>query len=255
MSCAVLSLLFTLLFTGHAKAVTAEDVISRARKHVATEDKLNAINTLILRGHIFDPEGKQTDNIQLFFKKPDKERIVYDNDVRVDITVCNGHEGHKQHTMKENNRMRLYLLKHSIVHGMLVDARENLYFYRAYEGVIGARVTYAGKAQVQGQEVDVLKYSYPGDVSFTRYIDPKTGALIASDDKDGIRSVENETMVVDGIRFPKAFKTYNAEGLLLMTIKFEEITVNKPLDDQLFDFNDEWYKRDYWKQFANEAAE
>ena len=242
LSCVVLFLMT--LSAVLVEAVTAEDVIKKARMHIGTEEKLKAVRTLAFRGYILDAEGRRLTTVYMFLKKPDKHRVEYGDSKQIEVVATNGFEGFKLLTTKADNKTQVWLLKHNLVRKMVIDARENLYFFQGHEGTRGAAVSYEGKAQIFGKQADVLKYSYIGGVYYMRYIDSATGVVIATDDENGLRNVEEDATLIDGVRLSKKLNGYTKDGKLFMTIVFESITVNEPLDDGLFEFPNEIYKRE-----------
>jgi len=219
-----------------ANATPEERAIIQARAALGPEDKLTAVNTLVLAGNITDSKNAQVGQILLLFKKPARQRSeIRAPDQSIAIQGSDGVEGWSLSIDKNNNK-KIAVLKSAEEIQNVYMSMENLYFYRATERIIGATVTNNGDAQYRDTACWKVTFHYPNNLNYVRYLDRSTGQLRGTVlDPLGAEFVEEGEKVVDGIKFPVTLHTYTKDGQLAQNIKFDKILVNQPLDDRLFD--------------------
>lgn len=224
-------------------AETVEQVIERARAYLGKEKALKAVNTLQYSGRVIDGEGNQTGTISLEFKRPYLQRLELDSEAGIETTGVNGYEGWRERIDKENPlRNGVMVLPPTQVQYLIANARENLNFFRGPETTPGGTVKLEGSAEKRGKDTWQVLFEYPGGLTYTRFFDKKTGALIATESGTPNQSsdtlptmVENGSMMVAGVKFPKEVQTYDGDKLIRSVI-FDEIKVNEPIKDSIFDF-------------------
>jgi len=218
-----------------ANATPEERAILTARSALGPEDKLTAVNTLVMAGVIIDSNNQPAGQVILLFKKPARQRSeMRAADQTIILQGSDGIEGWMLSIDKKNNR-NVSVLKAPQETQNIYMSMENLYFYRATEHVTGASVTMDGDVQYHDAACWKVSFHYPNNFTYVRYIDRANGQLHGTVlEPVGAEFIEQGNLVVDGINFPQVLRSYNKNGQLAQTIQFQKILVNQPLDDRLF---------------------
>jgi outer membrane lipoprotein-sorting protein len=217
--------------------VTQEDrLIAQARAALGPEDKLLAVQTLRLRGQIFDTKNQLGGSIEFLFKKPAHQRSEFQTTTQDKVIECsNGVEGWMASSEKAG-QMKFSIMKAPTETQNIYTSLENLYFYRATELVRGAEVTSEGPVTYRNNLCWKVSFHYPNDMIYVRYFDKTTGELRGTVvQPNGAEFVEEGKMMVAGIAFPTQLQNYTSDGKLTQTVKFTSIEVNAPMDDKVFE--------------------
>jgi outer membrane lipoprotein-sorting protein len=219
-----------------ANATPEEHAIILARAALGPDDKLTAINTLVLAGTMTDGKNQALGQVVLLFKKPARQRSeIRAPDQSVIIQGSDGVEGWFLSIDKNNNKT-ISVLKSPQEMQNIYMTMENLYFYRATERIQGASVTMDGETQYHDFPCWKVSFHYPDNFTYVRYIDRVNGQLHGSViEPIGAEFIEEGQKIVNGVNFPVILRNYKKDGQLDQTIKFNNIIINQPLDDRLFD--------------------
>jgi outer membrane lipoprotein-sorting protein len=219
-----------------ANATPEERVIIQARAALGPEDKLDAVNSLVLSGNVSDSKNQPVGQIVIMFKKPARQYSeLRTTDQALIIQGSDGMEGWILGIDKNTNKT-LTVLKAPDEMQNTYMSMENLFFFRASEHVRGATVSLDGEAQYRGIPCWKISFHYPDSFTYVRYIDKTTNQLRGTVlNPIGAEFVEEGDTTVDGIIFPAVLHEYNKSGDLVQSIKFDKIMVNQPLSDGLFE--------------------
>ncbi len=214
----------------------AEALIRMAREHLGGDEKLESIQSLKYVGTIDSPDRDRVGTITLYLKKPLQQRIEIETESGMgEITAVNGYEGWILIRGIDERLSEVKVMDPQNLNRMLVSTWENLHFFAkpvAYHGKIHHR----GETEYRGRPVYELHVVYPGGTpTYVRFFDRHTGELVGSRTDDGLEFIESGMILVDGIQFPRKIEALRGERRIHI-ITFEEIEVNPPLDDELFEF-------------------
>ncbi len=234
----LISLSFFLTPLLHAAEAQLDDVIAQARGLLGTEEALTSVETLHYSGTVLDSEGAVIDTIELYFKKPYFQKLIIENDKVRRTTAVNISEGFIEVIDKEDEKNSgILILDAARVRRLIANAVENLYYYQGPKQRPGGKIELLGTKTVHGKQCYEVKFSYPSGLFYVRYFDVEDGSIVSTiNGETNMENIETDVMVIDGIRFPKKIASYDEEGDLLRTVVFEEITVNEPLDNSIFEF-------------------
>ncbi|MEM8550505.1 MAG: hypothetical protein AAGF10_06920, partial [Verrucomicrobiota bacterium] len=228
-------------------AQSVEDVITKARARLGSEEALNNVETVQFIGVAINGQGEVTDDVILQFKKPTMQRLTVESDNFKRITATNGFEGYTE-IIDKYDPLSSGIIVHDAerVRRLIANSLENLYFFRGPYHLRGASVADEGMKSIDGEPCHVIRYSYPGDYHYLRRFNAKTGRVVSTINiSTDFETVEEGVIEVDGILFPEQINTYDDEGDLIRAVKFNQIIVNQPLDDSLFDFPDVMSNKSY----------
>ena len=199
---------------------------------------------------MMDANGKRAENIELTVKKPMSMRIFRVSAGETTVTATNGFEGYKLIHYSSDTNDKLFVMAHEAVRKLMARAVENLYFFSGYENMKGGSAEYEGTESIDGKLAHKIRFIYPeGADQYLRYFDIKTGAVLATITNGIVRQIEKETMVVDGIRFPKQVDLYDVKNNEFMgSFIFTQVVINKRLSNDLFDFPSGWNKMEGWEK-------
>lgn len=207
-----------------------------ARAYQGGDKALDRVRTLKFSGTIENVETGETSLITLWLKKPDMQRQELEVGEAKDTRVVAGLEGWRQITIVDEEgqtRVRTVLLPSEEIRAMQAMTWENLYFHEGIERVLG-RVKHMGTKEFEEREVYVLRFEHRPGVYFDRHFDVETGKLIATG-TDGQLFVDDGEVVVQGIKFPATQQMRGEDGEVVNIITFENIEVNAPIEDSLFE--------------------
>ncbi len=220
-----------------AMADELDSVLAQARSAIGDEATLRAVNSIHYVGTVINADGEPTGKLELYFQKPNRQRIELSSGGVTEITCVNGYEGWIQRLHRDDPAQEgLLILQAAQVEQLIHNARENLYFFLGPRHHRGGKIEYTGRVQRDGRQVHQVDFSYPRGTTYIRYFDVASGKLISTRTADnGLEMIETERMEIDGIQFPRTVRTYQ-DGKLQRVVEFDEIQVNAPMDDALFDF-------------------
>lgn len=239
MRCFTLSVLL-LCLSSLASAITAEEVVARARSYLGTEEALNRVESLSFRGTVTNRAGDRVSTMSLELMSPNFQKMTIVNQETYSVTVVNAFEGlTRVHNLDNPSLYTIAVLPPDRVEFLRANSLENLNFFRGAEVSSKAALVLNGETIKRGRPVYRLESQYP-NVTYTRFFDRENGQLIATRISQGdYELVEQDYFQVEGIRFPRHVLTYSPDGHLLRTVTFEEIIINPKLTVEDFTLTDE----------------
>ena len=221
-----------------AAEANLDDVIAQARAHLGTEADLESVNTLTYKGRVLDAEGTVIDSITLYFKKPYFQKLVIENDKLRRTTAVNTSEGFIEVIDKQDGKNSgILILDAPRVRRLIANAVENLYYYRGPYQRPGGEVELLGTKTMRGVPCYEVKFSYPSGLFYIRYFSQEDGSIVSTiNGETDLENIETDSITVDGVQFPKRIDSYDNEGDLLRTVVFDEIMINEPMDNSIFEF-------------------
>jgi len=234
---ALLLLLLPLLVSA-VSAITADEIVAKAREKIGGDARLDSVQSLEFFGEIesLDADNPTTGTVRMRFEKPFKQRLdTTVGDVSSTVGVGD-YEGFTQQVRISDGASNLNVMPAEQVARLRSNSAENLYFFKGTER-LGGKVTLLGEEIYNGRSAYRVKFEYPSGVGFER--------LFATDDFDLLTTfpvgqsrlefVEEGEQVVDGITFAKKVKTL-VNGELQRVVTFTEINVNPEFADDTFTF-------------------
>lgn len=216
-----------------AATPTAAETIQRARVHLGGDAALDRVQSLIYRG-TFETADAVTGQIVITLKKPARQHLELIIDDTRRITAINDFEGWERVSRISNpEEWSMVLIDFNEFRRMRANTWENLFFFRGIEQMRG-RVIDRGLVTFNEKEAHLLVFEYDRNLSYSRYFDPQSGRLYATVNDRGQEIREEGEMMVDGIRFPREIIS-RVDGRDVMRVRFSEIRVNPPVDDQIFE--------------------
>jgi len=233
LSLTVFTLLGSAALTSLIAVPTAADTIRLARTHLGGDAALDRVNSLVYRGTFETADGVKG-QINITLKKPARQHLELIVDDTQRVTAINDFEGWERVAKISNpDDWSMVLIDFNEFRRMRANSWENLFFFRGIEQMRG-KVVDRGLVPFDGRQAHLLVFEYDRNLSYARYFDPATGALFATVNDRGQEIREEGEMMVDGIRFPREIVS-RLQDRDVMRVRFTEIRVNPPVDDQLFE--------------------
>ncbi len=237
---AVLSLILSALPPVRAADDVAA-VITRCRAFVGSETALKSIQCVRYVGVLEATDAKGATVIKgqldVTFQSPYRMRQVITTAKTIETT---GLDDFSSWVLEQNAanpaQRRFNPRKVEAIARSRANVWENLAFYRGIEAV-GGRIEDAGTVTLDGQTARKLIFRHDNQIHFSRWFDPASGRLLLTETDDGTAIREEGEIRSGGLRFPKKLvnTTKDPAGTTgKLTIIFEKITVNEPLDAGAF---------------------
>jgi len=233
-SSSLTSLVFLLALAAPLSAQpTAAQTIAQARVFLGGDAALDRVQSLIYRG-TFETADGVTGQINITLKKPASQHLEIISDDMRRVTAINEFEGWERVSRISNpDEWSMVLIDFNEFRRMRANSWENLFFFKGIERMRGT-VADRGMVQFDGRNAHLLVFQYDRDLTYSRYFDPATGQLFATVNDRGQDIRESGERIVDGIRFPAEIVSRVGDREV-MKVRFTEILVNAPVDDQLFE--------------------
>lgn len=215
--------------------ISVDEVLSLARSYRGTEPVLEALESIQYFSTVEGEEGQPDSKVNLMVKKPFLQRMETVNQGFISITITNGYEGYGMRKDIETGRQERFILTPQRVDEMIINALENLYFYKGFEHRNGS-LKAEGPIDYKGQSAYKTTTTYPSGVAYDRYFDTETGRLYATVSYDGIELIEEGSQKIEGIEFPERIQVHK-DGQLIYTVILDHIAVNRDVDDTLFELS------------------
>ena len=149
----------TLLFAVTLNGAEVDNILSKARARLGSEQKLNAVQTIQYEGKVYGAGGEQLDTLDLTFQKPAKQLLVVESEKMKRSTGVNGFEGFVEVINKEDPyKSGVIVLDFNRVRRLLANAAENLYFFEGPKQRSGGEITLEGTQEVRGRECYKLRF-------------------------------------------------------------------------------------------------
>jgi len=228
-------------FTAQAfAALDADDVIKKARGVIAKDTGfLDRVTSIHYEGKVIDADGKAGQSFIIEIAAGGKRReLRYDKEFTVEISVVsNGLEAWSRRAeLTTGQSDSAKPLPHEIAERLSDMARSDLAFFKGSEG---GKVTLKNSSTVEGHKVYSLEYAYKSGYKSIRHFDAETFALVATDipqsDTTFQRQVEEETMLVDGVRVAKKV-SIRQDGKVAGTFVFDKVIINGEINQDSFAF-------------------
>jgi outer membrane lipoprotein-sorting protein len=229
-----------------ALAVTARAaepaIIAKARAYVGSEAALNGVKSIHFIGTLVtadpaDPAKQTRAALEIYFQKPEQQRIMATSDKSIEVTALDGYDGWQRvQDPADATKWQVKLLGADQIKRLRANTWENLAFFRGLERQ-GGSVEEQGTATVDGVACVKLAFIHAPAIVFYRFFDPATGRLVYTETEAGGSIREHGEMMVNGLRFPKSIVTVTKNGASqtqTVTITFEKITVNETVAASLF---------------------
>jgi hypothetical protein len=227
---------FALLTSGlsASAAPTADDIITRARALLGTEDQLNGLTTLQYFGDMYDGSDQKVGSIFMEFKKPASQRSEFITANGTEIEATDGFEAWAL-KIDSNGRKGMAIVQPPQLGAYIDTSYENLFFFHGPQQTRGGVVTLAGEADFHGNKCWKVSFQYSSGLTFTRYFDEQTGELRGTiTDLGHTEIIESGKLLAGGISFPDTIKSYS-DGKLVRIMRFTHIFVNQPIADEIFE--------------------
>jgi hypothetical protein len=227
--------------TGATRAAEPE-IITKARARLAPDEVLDAVQSLHFVGTLVRPDPsdrskEQVSAVEIFLRKPDRQRIIVTTDRLVEDTALDGYDAWDRIAEKSDPRKsKVTLLSTQQIRQMRADVWQNLAFFRGIERT-GGSIEDHGAVTIDGVVCEKISFVHTSGVIYDRYFEQATGRLVfTGNDVNNIR--EQGEMITGGIRFPKKIvitRKLEDGQPLVQTLTFDKITVNEPLANDLFE--------------------
>lgn len=230
-----LLLLFSFFLTSILGAMTPDEAVAKMRKHLATESTLENIETLRYQGTINLVDGT-INKFLVAYKKPFLQVVEIENDEMIMRRSMDGYQGFVEQKTKATGKIRQGIMGLDIYNSMVIEAIENLYFFKG-SPIFPMEVTIIEPSlQYEGKDALVIKFQHSYGIFYERTINKATGDILSSTSHNGVRLVEVGEQFIDGIRFPEKLENYDKDGKLVNSFNFDSIEVNPNLDDSYFSY-------------------
>lgn len=231
------SLICTALFLSalslHAATPSVNEIIQRARATVGSEKTLKSLITLEITGTIQPTNPKVPEaSIIIIARKPSSQRLEVRMDNLVESTILDGNEGCIVRSNLDQDATQMRPLSESELQRVQFNTRQFFSFYQP-DYKRGEQVEYAGIEQRRGIRCHKLIYKHPEGMELTRYFAVNDDSLISTVTDMGVESVEIDSQIIDGIKFPRKVEYYD-KNEKIHTIEIAAIKVNKPLEPGIF---------------------
>ncbi len=211
-----------------------DQLIRYARQTVGSEEALNGVVTLTYVGKIEEMADGRKGTIRMVLKKPMKQRLEVVIDGVKEVTAVNGSEGWLVRYDEASGESDLKIMDYLNVERMLINTWENLNFFSEPKDRF-AKTKYIGEVEHRGRPAYQMETHYLGGTRYIRYFDKETKELISSLTERGLETVESGMIESGGLKFPRKIDAFR-EGKRVHTVRFDEIIVNDPVSDVVFDF-------------------
>ncbi|HUX07243.1 MAG TPA: hypothetical protein VMX35_08015 [Acidobacteriota bacterium] len=230
--------LLVLMAVAVADAQTAEEIIAKAVDAMGGAEVLKAINTSRVIGRFSIPSYGLNLPMEVFSKRPNKKKIMLDFEGQQFIRCTNGTVAWQINPMDgitEPTPLNAYSTR---LFNMTASS-DAFYFDLEARGV---KTEFIGKEIVEGEELNHLRYSFPGDFVFDLFFDARTGlprlSIIVYTNPDSGAEVELKTLLSDyretnGITI--AFREENMEGEMQTIFEIISLETNIEVDDSIFE--------------------
>ena len=230
-----------------ALAETADEIIAKARAYRGGDAALSAVESVhftgVLETQKVTPTGlvPQKANVEIFFQKPCKQRIVATSAETIETTGLDDYVAwQREQDRADPTRWQLSVLGPEMIKWLRATAWENLNFFKGI-GQQGGTAKVIGPATVDGCASIKVAFAHDATIVFYRYFDPATGRLLFTETRDRAIKEEGE-ILVNGLRFPRkeiqTMKGLDATGkpierTLVMT--FDKISLNETFPESDFE--------------------
>jgi hypothetical protein len=217
-------------------------IIAKARSFAGPEAALDSLRSVHFTGTVTtsdptDPKKLTHATVDLIFQKPDQQRVMAVSDKTIETTALDGYEAWTRTALREDpTKWQQTLLGSDGVKHLRATVWETLAFYRGLERT-GGSVQDLGPATADGVACEKIAFIHGPNIVFYRYIDPKTGRLVLTENEAGSITKDEGDIRANGIHFAKTITTVvkRPDGRSqTITMDFDKVTVNEPFPDSYF---------------------
>lgn len=216
-------------------------ILARARARLGSEAAIEGLKTIHYVGTLTTADPKDSTKqlqakVEMFFQKPDRQRITATYDKFVETTALDAYEGWTRvQDSTDSSKWRLTLLDPGQIKRLRANTWESLSYFRGI-GRIGGRVEDKGPVSVDGVNCQKIAFIHDANIIFYRYFDAASGRLVLTETESGGTHREQGEIVAGGIRFPKTLVTMtkNGDRTQTVTLNYEKVTVNETFPANFF---------------------
>lgn len=209
------------------------DVIMTNYSVAMKTDKLSKVTSLKISGKMA-AMGMEMPMV-MYMKNPNKIKVTYSFNGQDMVSVFDGEKGYMINPMVgSSDPVELTPEQMKQVQNNNVLKNEILNYYKK------GQITLEGQEDVNGKPAHKLKINVEGSQPILMYLDKGTSLLVRNTaivDQMGtsmtIDSYMTDYVDIDGVVLPKK-TTAMANGMEAAVIVFDNIEVNKPMDDNIF---------------------
>ncbi|MGF1529815.1 MAG: hypothetical protein ACFCU4_00455 [Puniceicoccaceae bacterium] len=216
---------------------TVDEVIAASRAKIGSDDRLNSVETLQFRATLIrpgvDPARDDLPDLEIMIKKPRKQIIRINSERGLEASVVNEYEGYRLVKPKDAAEAMIEPMQTDELIRLTTNALENLSFFR-YPLNSNVRMRMIGPVTILGRDMLAIHFRHANGVEYVRYFDPETYALVGTLTGQ-LLTMESGQIKANGISFGSNLEVY-VDGNLAHTIKVNEVKVNQPLADALFEY-------------------
>lgn len=214
-----------------------DKIIDRARATIGTEEALQGLITLQLKGKVIPADPKMPEaSLIIIARKPSSQRLEVRVGDLVESTIVRGIYGaiiRSNENPDSQQVPHMRPLSEKELKRVKYNTRQFFAFFEP-DFKNGETVEHAGIEQHRGVRCHKLIYTHPEGMQMTRFFSVNDDTLVGSITDTGVESVEIEHTVIDGIRFPTKVEYYENQKML-HSIEIAEIKANKPLPVGIFE--------------------
>lgn len=228
--------------TGFVQAGEADPaILAKARARLAADAALDGLKTIHYVGTLStadpkDPTKQLQAKVEMFFEKPDRQRITATYDKFVETTALDSYEGWTRvQDSSDPAKWRLTLLDPGQIKRLRANTWESLSYFRGI-GRIGGRIEDKGPVSVDGVSCQKIAFIHDANIVFYRYFEIASGRLVLTETESGGTHREQGEIISGGIRFPKTLVTMakNGDRTQTVTLNYEKVTVNETFPANFF---------------------
>ena len=208
-------------------------VLAKARRFIASEAELRAVDTLHFSGSIHADSGFEA-KMELILLKPTSSWLRIETDESIEITANNAHEGYILVENKTTGQHQLNVLPGPAVARLANGAWERLNFFDNPQRRFG-RIEHKGMVRYDDRMCEKVVFLYPGNIWSARYFESQTGKLLMTAFDTGQIFMEEGAIHAHGIRFPARLHVRDGKHENKV-IHFDSVVVNGEVDPEIFEF-------------------
>lgn len=217
------------------RAAKATETLERARAFLGGSEKLDAIESVKMKGVLVYGSG-ESGTIEAVYQKPNYHQFVsVIGGIREVNTLGKSAAWLSTERLRQPGSVELTFHEFEALKNLEASVVDFLGFLDVPSTRKG-RIEYVGTSEIQGVECDVLLYIHSDRNWFRRYIDPETGRVLHRVDNRGVIHSYEGLVEVDGVKFPEKtiVRFLTQFGEQTMEISISEVVLNEEIDSDRF---------------------
>lgn len=217
------------------KAAKLDEAVSLARSYLGTEESLNRVRSIKMKGVLVYGSG-QSGTIESVFSSPNYHQFISVIGGNRETSTLNKYEAwRKVEQLQSPGVFELSFYEVEDLRNLEATVLDTLNFLNAPKSRNG-RIEYLGTREIEGEEAIVLLYLHSDRIWFRRYIDPETGRVRHMVNNKGIVFSYEGTIEVEGVTFPEKtiVRVVTQYGEQTMEISINDIALNEEIDLERF---------------------